>query len=510
MVSESILMLASGPPEDIEASRPPPMTTPAMPTTKAVLLAAGTGTRLRPLTDSIPKCLLTFAGRSLLDLWLHALAHAGIRDILINTHAHAGLVRDWIARVNRRGGIRIHESHEPDLLGSAGTIAANPRFADDADSIFLIYADNLSDVNLRQMLGYHRQHHDPLTMLLFHAQTPSACGIAELDDDGRVIGFVEKPQRPVSDLANAGVYITTAAAYREIAAMHARDIGYDVLPHMIGRMRGWQPPSMFHLDIGTPDNYASALRNAPRLLAQRGYGPQGRRPAIFLDRDGTLIQHVHHLHDPDQVTLMDDAPQALTALREAGYALVVVSNQSAVGRGLFDEAAVHRVNERMCDLLAQHGVVLDALYHCTLAPITNDRTRIEHPDRKPGPGMLQRAAAELALDLSRSWMLGDMVSDVLAGQNAGCRGSLLIGSPEQLTDTEHHAIKPLDAFPNLARASQHILRLKRSHSPLGSRQNTVPAVSAITTTPSPIAGVAFIPRLAANSHSFLPVFKSST
>ena len=135
-------------------------------------------------------------------------------------------------------GFAWSESYEPVLLGSAGTVAANADLAEGADEIVIIYADNLSDIDLRPLLAFHRQHGDPLTMVLFRAPNPRACGIAELDEEGRIVSFVEKPERPTSDLANAGLYVVDAAAYREIAAMEAFDLGFDVLPKIRGPNEG--------------------------------------------------------------------------------------------------------------------------------------------------------------------------------------------------------------------------------------------------------------------------------
>jgi mannose-1-phosphate guanylyltransferase len=233
---------------------------------KAVLLAAGLGTRLRPLTDAIPKCLVPIGGRPLLDYWIDRLVAAGVRDARINTHALAHQVRAYLDHVNRARPLRVTEAHEPELLGSAGTIAALASFADDAEAVFMIYADNLSDVDLGQMLAFHRAHDDPVTMLLFRAADPRACGIAELDEDGRVVAFVEKPRHPQSDLANAGIYIVDAAAYREIAAWNAFDLGFDVLPRFVGRMRGWLW-SGYHQDIGTLAALARARRDFPGIAA---------------------------------------------------------------------------------------------------------------------------------------------------------------------------------------------------------------------------------------------------
>ena len=151
-------------------------------------------------------------------------------------------------------------------------------------------------------------------------------------------------------------------------------------------------------------------------------GGGGMRPAVFLDRDGTIIASVHYLADPELVRLIDGAARAIRALRSAGYAIVVVSNQSAVGRGMLSVERLFEVHDAMCRQLAEAGASLDGFYFCPAVPASDDRTAVDHPDRKPAPGMLLRAAIDLDLDLSRSWMIGDMVSDVLAGRNAGCMG----------------------------------------------------------------------------------------
>lgn len=403
---------------------------------KAVILAAGHGKRLRPLTDRMPKCLAPVAGQPLLDYWLNLLGDAGIRHILINSHTFPEQVRDYIASRRRGGCLDIVDSFEPELLGSAGTLAANAGYADDADLIVTVYADNLSDVDLAAMLAYHQSHTEPVTMLLFRATDPRSCGIAELDGAGTVISFVEKPQAPRSDLANAGVYVVDAAAFREIAAMKAFDIGFDVLPRFVGRMKGWAW-SGYHRDVGTPEAYEQAQRDAVNLLAARGVDENGRQPAVFLDRDGTLIEQVEYLSDPRNVKVIPGVAESIRLLRASGFRCIVVSNQSAVGRGLMSESQLEAVNAEMCRQLALQGAVLDGIYSCCVVPRNGDRTVIDHPDRKPGPGMLKLAADEQRLDLSRSWIVGDLISDVLAGYNAGCRGGVLVASGK----SESHSLE---------------------------------------------------------------------
>ena len=231
---------------------------------KALLLAGGIGSRLRPLTDTTPKCLVDIGGKPLIQYWFDALKRAGVNDVMINTHHLPDPVREYFA-VKQSEGVNAVEFYEPELLGSAGTIAANRDWADDADHVLIVYADNLSDINLADLIRYHRSHDDPMTTLLFHAPVPEACGIAELDDENRIVSFVEKPEHPKSDLANAGLYVVTSDAWREIADLNAFDIGYDVLPRFVGRMRG-HTHGGYHRDIGTHEALVEA-RQAVASLA---------------------------------------------------------------------------------------------------------------------------------------------------------------------------------------------------------------------------------------------------
>ncbi len=188
------------------------------------------------------------------------------------------------------------------------------------------------------------------------------------------------------------------------------------------------------------------------------------RPAIFLDRDGTVIREVHYIARPDQVEILPGTARAIADVRRAGYACIVVSNQSGVGRGMLTEAdmwAVQREVERQ--LVAVHpDATLEASYFCTFAPpkdadsAPDRRSRIDHPDRKPAPGMLLRAAEEHGLDLARSWMIGDMESDIRAGINAGVHGTIHV-------QTGHGASQPkasnlaTHSAQDLAAAVQFIL-----------------------------------------------------
>ena len=184
------------------------------------------------------------------------------------------------------------------------------------------------------------------------------------------------------------------------------------------------------------------------------------KPAVFLDRDGTVIEQVHHLVDPADVRVMPGAAAAIERLRAAGYACAIVTNQSVIGRGMLDEAGLHRVHAEMNRQLAAEGCALDGIYFCPLAPVHDDQTVIEHPDRKPGPGMLLRAARELGLDVARSWVVGDAISDLLAGRNAGCKGSILVRTGYGRRTAERGAGADFTA-DDLAGAAHYVLTVDR-------------------------------------------------
>jgi len=228
---------------------------------KAFLLAAGLGSRLAPITDTTPKCMLAFDGRPLLDIWLDGLARAGVAEVLVNLHHLPGVVRDHLEAAPTP--VPVVTFYEPTLLGSAGTLVANRGWVAGDDMFLACNADNLTDFDLTLLVDDHRRHADIATLTVFHSEHPSAGGVVELDDRGRVVGFVEKPPHPVSDLVNAGMYAFHPSVLDEIAAGEPPlDIGFDLLPRLVGRARALLVEGFF-CDVGTPDSYRRAQREWP-------------------------------------------------------------------------------------------------------------------------------------------------------------------------------------------------------------------------------------------------------
>lgn len=150
------------------------------------------------------------------------------------------------------------------------------------------------------------------------------------------------------------------------------------------------------------------------------------RPALFIDRDGTLNEEVDYLHRPEEAVLTPGAAQALAQVNRRGIPVIVVTNQAGIGKGRFGWTDYGAVMTRIRELLAAEGAHLDAAYACPFHEEALGGYRIaDHPDRKPNPGMLRRAAEDHDLDLARSWMVGDKALDLEAGRRAGCRVALV-------------------------------------------------------------------------------------
>jgi len=226
---------------------------------RALLLAAGFGTRLHPLTKHTPKCLVPIAGKPLLDRWLEQLESLPCQAAIVNTHYLADQV---VAFLNNRqpNNMTVQQVYEPELLGTAGTLLANQSFFKGCTGI-LIHADNATDIDLRCLCKAHRERpsHCLLTMLTFSTRTPSKCGIVETDSDGVVRAFHEKVSNPPCNRANGAVYVFDQELIDKLVALGPgiSDFSTQVLPALVGRIHTWHTNANY-LDIGTPDSLLEA------------------------------------------------------------------------------------------------------------------------------------------------------------------------------------------------------------------------------------------------------------
>jgi mannose-1-phosphate guanylyltransferase len=225
---------------------------------KVILLSGGYGERLRPLTYSVPKCLAPINGVPLLEIWLNNLKKANLGPILVNTHYLRDQVEDFINSLDCNNNIQL--IYEPKLLGTAGTLINNIDFYKGEDGL-LIHADNYCRANLSEFIDAHKKRPSEclMTMLSFKTDSPSSCGILELDNNNVVKAIHEKVDNPPGQIANGAVYILSNKLLELLSKENKpiKDFSLEVLPRLIGKIFAFETKEFF-IDIGTLDSYKKA------------------------------------------------------------------------------------------------------------------------------------------------------------------------------------------------------------------------------------------------------------
>jgi mannose-1-phosphate guanylyltransferase len=229
---------------------------------KAFLLAAGSGTRLRPLTNTVPKCLLPIHGVPLLQIWLDNCEAGGVGEVLINVHSHPQKIRDFVAIAKTR--VKVHIAEETNLLGSAGTLAEHHSFVEREDAFFVLYGDVLTNISLLEMLAFHHSRKELVSLAVHQVPDPRQCGVVSLDEGGIIKAFTEKPEHPESNWAFSGVMIARPQVLELVPPKRPVDIGFHLLPRLQGKMAAFKF-SRYLVDIGTLQNYAAAQFSWPGL-----------------------------------------------------------------------------------------------------------------------------------------------------------------------------------------------------------------------------------------------------
>jgi NDP-sugar pyrophosphorylase family protein len=232
---------------------------------KALLLCAGLGTRLRPLTETTPKPLLPISGKPLLLYHLESLYAHGVRHILINTHYLPTQIEAFVKKhADDFAGLIIETVYEENLLGSAGTLRHNVSFFEGSDDFFVVYGDNLTTINYTKLLETHKSTGGIATIASYVEPHPETKGIIVFDDNDQITTFIEKPtgDQIISHYANAGIYVIRDDIFTSLYEIEKQplDFGYDVFPSLLAHKEKMYVYRMdeFLLDIGTLDSYTKA------------------------------------------------------------------------------------------------------------------------------------------------------------------------------------------------------------------------------------------------------------
>ena len=374
--------------------------------TSAAILAGGLGTRLRSVVADRPKVLAPVAGRFFLTYLLDQLADAGFSEVVLCTGYLGEQLEEHFGSRFRR--LRLHYSKEAAPLGTGGALRlALPMLG--SEPVLVLNGDSYCQVDLAGFVHHHQEKRAKASMVLTQVADVSRYGSVDVDAEGRVRGFGEKA-RSGAGWINAGIYLLDKDLLARIPPGTPASIERDCFP-------GWTSEAFFahrggkrFLDIGTPESLEQAqVFFAPQGLA----GNEGRRRCVLLDRDGTINAERHYLSDPEELELLPGVVAGLKRLRELGLGLVLITNQSAIGRGMFSVARLHEIHDRLRALLGDADLAVDAIYYCPHKPEDDCSCR------KPQAGMVDRAVHDLGFDPREAFVIGDKRCDIDMGWRVG-------------------------------------------------------------------------------------------
>ncbi len=237
---------------------------------RVFLLAAGFGSRLRPLTNTIPKCAVPINGKPLVHYWYDQLSVLEIDAFLVNSHYLPKKMEAVISDLPVSMFKKTNISYESELLGTAGSLLKNIDFLEKSDTVLIAHADNLCLCDFEAFLNAHnnRPSNSLMTMMLFRTPTPESCGVVALNDIGCVLEFHEKVKNPPSNLANGAVYLMDRTFFKWLSEQTelppTPDISLDIIPKLMGKIFTWENQG-YHRDIGTPESYQQACLDMTNL-----------------------------------------------------------------------------------------------------------------------------------------------------------------------------------------------------------------------------------------------------
>ena len=420
---------------------------------KTIIMAGGRGTRISELFPDIPKPLIPIEGVPVLEREIISLREQGFKDIIM-TVSHMG---DKIMNYFKDGsklGVSIQYYNEVTPLGNAGALFKLREQLED-EPFLLLNADAVFDVDFNRMVKFHHAHGGLVTLFTHPNNHPYDSGLIVANNDMSVQSWLAKEDvRPIyyKNRVNAGLHVIDPKVLDMVTVdidkigtldeQSEKTIKIDLDRQLLkplagtGKMFCYDSPE-YVKDMGTPERFSQVEEDfkAGRVSAKN---LSNKQKAIFLDRDGTINKYVGFLRNINDFVLIDGVAEAIKEINASGYLAVIVTNQPVIARGEVTYEELNEIHNKMETLLGKQGAYLDAIYYCPHHPDSGfdgevKELKFDCDCRKPKPGLLLKAAEELNIDLSQSWMIGDSKNDIMAGKNAGCK-TALIGNEDYKQD----------------------------------------------------------------------------
>lgn len=406
-------------------------------------MAGGRGTRISELFPDIPKPLIPIQGIPVLEREIISLRDQGFTDIILTVSYMAGKI------MHHFGNGREYRTHityyvEKKPLGNAGALFMLKEQLGEEDFL-LLNADAVFDVDFNRMVSFHKQHGSLVTLFTHPNSHPYDSGLIIAGENEEVVKWLAKEdERPeyYKNRVNAGLHIISPKVL-EMSGVNKEEIGKEIdgklrkvdLDRQIlkplcgtGTMCCYDSPE-YVKDMGTPERFHQVEWEFKKGVVQ-AKNLANKQKAIFLDRDGTINKYVGFLRKEEEFELIDGVAEAVKEINKSGYLAIVVTNQPVIARGEVTIEGLETIHNKMETLLGMEGAYLDGIYFCPHHPHSGydgevKELKTDCDCRKPKPGMLLKAAQDLNVDLSQSYMVGDSDNDIKAGKAAGCKTVLL-------------------------------------------------------------------------------------
>lgn len=404
---------------------------------KTVIMAGGKGTRISSVAKDIPKPMIEIAGKTVLEREIECLRKSGLTDIII-TVSHLGhVIKEYFAD-GSRFGVHIEYFDEEKPLGNAGALFyLKDKLKED---FLLINADSIFDVDLSRFVEFHQKKNGLVTLFTHPNSHPYDSGLIFVDENKKVTRWLSKEEvRPefYKNRVNSGLHILSTKIYNilgdfdDVAENGKIDLDRNVLKPLvsIGEVYCYDSPEYIK-DMGTPERYYQVSEDVAKgIVGEKNLS--NKQKAIFIDRDGVINAYKGYITDIDDFELLPEVTEAIRLINNSGFLAICVTNQPVIARGDITTSELEKIHNKMETMLGEAHAYLDAVYYCPHHPDKGfqgeiPELKIQCDCRKPKPGMLFQAAKDYNIDLAASWIIGDDMRDILAGQGAGCH-TVLVG-----------------------------------------------------------------------------------
>lgn len=423
---------------------------------KVVIMAGGKGTRIASIKSDVPKPMIPICGKPILEWQIENLKACGLTDITLVVGYLGNVIQEFFGD-GSKFGVSIRYFVEDAPLGTAGALFKMPELTED---FLLMCGDVILDVDFNRFIEFHHKNNAWASLIAHPNGHPYDSSLLVTDilppqelgglpvDTHRVVRWMNKEDERLyyKNRVNAGIEIISPELLKETMkifvprhpeAQDRIDLDRDVLKPNIksGRIYAYDTPEYIK-DMGTPDRFYEVEKDV-KSGKVKARNLKNKQKAVFLDRDGTINKYIGFLTKPEQFELIPGVAEAIKIINKSGYLTIVVTNQPVIARGDCSWEELKTIHDKMETELGKAGAFVDAIYICPHHPdkgFEGERPeyKLECECRKPNSGLIIKASQDFNVDISNSVMIGDSENDIKAGNNAGCKGAILVTDSNNL------------------------------------------------------------------------------